>query len=242
VKRARRRAILLGFIAASGAAALALTAIRNPPPTSAPTADRRPILLLLTSLPLMFSEDFGLQGSGSPALKALQRRFKVVPISSADGSELAKGHLLLMAQPQAQTAENLVVLDQWVRRGGRVLLLADPLLEWPSKLPLGDLTRPAPMFMDTGLLAHWGLTLEAPERRGAAERKLAGRSIMTVSPGALRGTCAISPDRLLADCNIGAGKAAIVADADFLNSDRLGSDGAGNPEALLAELARLELS
>ena len=34
-----------------------------------------------------------------------------------------------MAQPLAQTAENLVTLDTWVRRGGRVLLLADPLLE-----------------------------------------------------------------------------------------------------------------
>jgi hypothetical protein len=198
--------------------------------------------LLLTSLPLVFSEDFGLQGSGSPALKALQSRYQVVPISVADGAELAQAHLLLLAQPRAQTAENLVVLDTWVRRGGRLLLLADPLLEWPSKLSLGDVTRPPPMFMDTGLLAHWQVTLDPPEQRGAAERSLAGKDIATVSPGALRGGCAISPDRLVADCRIGAGRVIIIADADFLNVDHIGSAAQNNLDALLSVLATLERS
>ena len=74
-----------------------------------------------------------------------------------------------MAHPLAQTAENLVALDAWVRGGGRVLLLADPMLEWPSKRPLGDPLRPPPMFMDTGLLAHWGLRLDAPDERGPSD-------------------------------------------------------------------------
>ena len=120
-------------------------------------------MLLLTSLPLLFGEDFSLQGGGSPVLKALQGRYRVLPISVTDNRELAKGRLLMMAQPPAQTAENLVALDGWVRHGGRVLLLADPMLEWPSKRALGDPLRPPPMFQDTGLLAHWGLRLDAPD-------------------------------------------------------------------------------
>jgi len=147
---------------------------------------------------------------------------------------------MLMAQPQAQTAENLVALDDWVRRGGRVLLLADPMLEWPSKLPLGDRLRPPPMFADTGLLAHWGLRLDAPDERGPALRQLAGREIETVSPGALFGRCAISGDRLVARCPIGKGGAVVVADADFLNIADIDGPTENNLPALLGELQRLE--
>jgi hypothetical protein len=197
-------------------------------------------LLLLTSLPLLFNEEFGLHGSGSPALTALRSDFEVVPISVADGAELARGRLLLLAQPRAQTAENLVVLDAWVRKGGHLLLLADPLLEWPSRLPLGDVTRPPMMFTDTGLLAHWRLTLDAPDQRGYATRKLGGKDIVTVSPGSLRGDCAVSPDRFVANCRIGAGRVIVVADADFLNVDQLGAAAQGNLDALRAELASLD--
>src|SRR3954451_15051457 len=137
--RARLRALWLvaAILIAAAAIGVAVTRHRQPAPPPRPAA-QRPTLLLLTSLPLIFGEGFSLEGGGSPALKALNARYKVVPISVTDGAELAKGRLLLMAQPLAQTAENLVVLDSWVRMGGRVLLFADPMLEWPSKLPLGD--------------------------------------------------------------------------------------------------------
>jgi hypothetical protein len=143
-----------------------------------------------------------------------------------------------MAQPRAQPAEDLVALDDWVRKGGRVLILADPLLEWPSERPLGDPLRPPPMFADTGLLAHWGLRLDAPDERGPQRRELAGRQIVAVSPGSLFGRCEVSRDRLVAHCRIGRGRATIVADADFLNGEQ-GSEG---NRALIAELARLEHS
>ena len=238
--RARRRALLLASMIGLVVAAIGVAAIRSPrpKPTSRATTEP-PTLLLLTSLPLLFNEDFSLRRGGSPALTALQSRYRVVPISVADGAELAKGRLLLMAQPQAQTPENLVVLDEWVRRGGRLLLLADPLLEWPSKRPLGDLTRPPPLFPDTGLLGHWGLRLDTPERPGDAERQLAGRNIMTASPGTLHGTCNIGPDQFVAECRIGVGRAVVIADADLLNIDQLGPRAAGNLDALLAALARL---
>jgi hypothetical protein len=220
---ARRRALMLIPVAAVLAIGIALAARQR----SDRSADK-PVLLLLTSLPLLLGEEFGLQESGSPALTALSARYRVAPISTTGPSELAKGGLLLMAQPPAQAPENLVALDEWVRRGGRVLLLADPMLEWPSKRPLGDPLRPPPMFTDTGLLAHWGLRLDAPDNRGPAPRKLGGEVILTMSPGTLHGGCAISSDRLVADCRIGKGRATVVADADLLNVDALGDGAAGN--------------
>jgi len=231
---ARRRALIIILVAASLVIAIMIAAGRPSDRTA-----EKPVLLLLTSLPLVFGEEFGLQDSGSPALIAISARFRVTPISTTGPNELARGGLLLMAQPPAQAPENLVALDEWVRRGGRALLLADPMLEWPSKRPLGDPLRPPPMFTDTGLLAHWGLRLDAPDRRGPALRRLGGKAILTMSPGTLHGSCAISRDRFVADCRIGKGWVTIVADADLLNVATLGVGANGNLAGIAESLAAL---
>jgi len=241
VIRAPARAILALTFMLMAVAALGWAVVHPKNDASAPLQEsRRPPLLLLTSLPLIFGEDFSLNGGGSIALKALQSRYRVLPISTTSPSELKRARLLLMAQPQAQTAENLVALDAWVRRGGRVLLLADPLLEWPSKLPLGDPSRPTPIFPDTGLLAHWGLRLDLPSGRGTVMRSLGGRNIMAVSPGRLSGSCPITSDGLVAHCRIGAGRVTVVGDADFLDMSALPAGAQQNLSALLDELAKLE--
>ena len=232
--RARVRALIIAIVLVIGAAVAIAVARRQPPAPPPPQT-----LLLLTSLPLIFGEDFSVDG-GSPTLTALQQRYRVVPISVTDEADLAKGQLLLMAHPLAQPAEDLVALDAWVRRGGRVLLLADPALDWPSQRPLGDPLRPPPMFTDTGLLAHWGVRLDAPDQRGPQKRTLGGQSIQTVSPGRLAGQCEASADGLVAVCRVGRGRASIIADADFLNVDALGAPAQHNLDALLAELAELE--
>ena len=233
---APRRALLLLGLALVAAAGLALSARRDSPPRPRPVA-QRPTLLLLTSLPLVFSEAFALDGGGSKALTRLQSRYRVAPISVTNSADLAKGRLLLMAQPQAQTADNLVTLDDWVRSGGRLLLLADPMLEWPSKRPLGDPLRPAPMFTDTGLLAHWGLRLDTPVERGSVKRQLGDVEVTTLSPGTLHGACAIARDRLVAHCEVAKGRVTIVADADFLDTNK---EADPKLDGLLEELAKLE--
>ena len=233
--RARAAAILgAGLIAAAG---LAYVAEREQAPPAAASA--KPKLMLLTTLPLVFGERFGLEGGGSPALKALETRYTVNPVGVADAATLKQGQLLLMAHPLAQPAEALVALDRWVRGGGRLLLLADPLLEWPSERPLGDTLRPPPVFADTGLLRHWGLRLDAPDERGPMSRRLGGYEVLTNSPGALVGRCPVSRDRLVARCRIGKGEATIVADADFLNVEDLDGPTDRNLHALLAELSAL---
>jgi hypothetical protein len=231
----RRRVLLIGLLLVVGIVIVAALMRREPPQPQA----KRPELLLLTSLPIVFGEEFSVRQNGSPALKALETGYKVVPISTTAPQELAKGRLLLMAQPLGQAPLDLVALDHWVRKGGRVMLLADPLLEWPSARPLGDPLRPPPSFVDTGLLGHWGLRLDAPDKRGPRRLTLAGRPVETVSPGALFGTCPIPADRLVARCRIGKGKATVVADADLLDVDDLGPGAAQNLDAVLTELAAL---
>jgi len=238
MNRARLRALLLAMVLIAGAAIAVAVARQDRAPATRPPSEH-PTLLLLTSLPLVFGDDFSVDG-GSRALTALEARYRVVPISVTDDADLAKGKLLLMAHPLAQPAEDLVALDAWLRRGGRVLLLADPALDWPSRRPLGDPLRPPPMFMDTGLLAHWGLRLHLPDARGPQERQLGSRRILTVSPGHLSGKCLISADELVAVCRVGQGHASIIADADFLNVEALGDPARHNLDALLAELTELE--
>lgn len=234
---ARGRALMLGLVAAFAAALIALAFTFSSRPQSDTS---RPTLLLLTSLPLVFGEGLSLESAGSPALTALQKQYRVIPISVASPAELKKGRLLLMAQPPAQMPENLVALDDWVRKGGRVLLLADPMLEWPSERPLGDPLRPPAMFVDTGLLAHWGLRLDAPDRRGPKRGLVGGAQVMTASPGMLAGkSCAVSNDGLVAYCRIGQGRATVIADADLLDVEHLGAPASNNLEAVLAELAAL---
>ena len=229
---ARRRAVLISAIGFIAGLAAVLAWTRSGP-------RERPVLLLLTSLPIAFGESFDIESAGSPLLDALERRYRVVPIATSSVRELKAGRLLLMAHPLAQPAEDLVALDAWVRGGGRVLLLADPMLEWSDGRPLGDPTRPPPMFMDTGLLAHWGLKIAAAKSTGERGATLAGSPIETRSPGSLSGKCAISSDGLVARCAIGKGTALVVADADFLDWRRDG-EGERGAAALLAALDSLE--
>ena len=207
----------------------------------------RPELALLTSLPLLFAEDFAFAGGGSPALTRIEADYSVVPIGVADAPSLNGRRLLLMAHPRAQPAEALVELDAWVRGGGRLLLLADPKLDWHSGLPLGSALRPPPFFADTGLLAHWGLSLEGPTSDGPAVAAIDGREVLTASPGRWRlrpnSGCAVATGGFVARCRIGRGRVALIADADFLNVSGAGAlDGPtdGNLDALVGELARLD--
>lgn len=222
------------------AAGLALFAVAACTPEPAvPSA--KPRLALLTSLPVVFGESFGLDADRSPLLDELEKEFTVLPV---DGPEqLTPGGLLLAVQPQALTAERLVALDRWVRQGGRLVLLADPFLRFESALPLGDRFRPPLRYPDTGLLAHWGLRLddEIDTRLDEVETEF-GRGIR-LSVGGLGsltragGACTLSPTRVVARCRIGEGYATIVADADFAMAALPARDGQQAVVRLLSELA-----
>ena len=131
---ARRRALVILVLALTAAAALGLAAVRRVTPPLLPRpATQRPRLLLLTSLPLLFNEDFSLGGGGSPALSKLATRYRIVPISVTDATDLAKGRMLLMAHPIAQTAgKSRHARSMGAQRGKAASARRSPL-EWPSK-------------------------------------------------------------------------------------------------------------
>lgn len=203
--------------AVAALAALLLGACRD---EAAPAEAPRPTVHVLTSLPLLFGEGFGLEPATGEAATFLRERYTLRPIDLP--SQLPPGAVLFAAHPRALPAEELVALDAWVRDGGRLLLLADPVLEWPSDRPLGDRLRPPLSFADTGLLAHWGLRLDAPDKRGLVQEQSSG-AMAFLSPGILvktGGDCAIEGG-WKARCNLGKGEAIVIADADLLNLEAI---------------------
>lgn len=228
------------------AALMALAACRA---DTAPVPVIKPTLYVLTSLPLLFDEGFAIGPAKGEAAVFLREHYTLKPIDLP--SQLPPGATLLAAQPRALPAEELVVLDAWVRGGGRMLLLADPMLEWPSERPFGDRLRPPLAYADTGLLLHWGLRLDAPDRTTFDQFGLRGSftaggfSISNSAPGVLNlvagRACSIEAAGAIARCSIEKGRATIITDADFLNvGDGEASPGNGdNLPFLSSELARL---
>ena len=210
----------------------------------------KPTLLLVSSLPILFGPglpsgaEFSIEkvqdGSESVLRAALEERFALLGIAATGPEELAQGELLLMAHPRAQTAEHLVALDEWVRGGGRVLLLADPAFAVDGGPPTLGGDYPPPYFADTGLLGHWGVLLDGPLSYGAAELELAGETVTVRSPGrfeAVGENCTLGADGFVADCALGDGRALILADADFVIEK--GEPGAANLAALKRLLEQL---
>ena len=221
----RRPLLLLLAIALVLMSALLVYAFTRPAPDSP-----KPALGLMTTLPLQWSEggveaDLAEEAQPHPAFARLSESYDVQPLD--DVRDLAKQRMLLLAQPRAFSPAELVQLDSWVRKGGRILILADPALQWGSLYPLGDKRRPLFTSMLSPLFAHWGLELVLPiaDAEPMAMRKIGKLSIRTQTPGEWlkigRGgsaRCALAEGGLLADCKIGKGHALLVADADLLDT------------------------
>lgn len=194
---------------------------------SAPSPEtQRPALMLMTGLPIVWGEGGAFDPGSRPARGYLMLRaeYRLRPLDILDPASLANGGLLLLAQPRRLAPPELVALDQWLRRGGRALILTDPALVWPSPLPPGDVRRPPPASLLRPLLDHWGLTLKPSGHSGLVVRDLkSGRRLAMAAPGAFASrtaACAVEANGLIAQCRLGRGRAMLIADADLLD-DRL---------------------
>lgn len=139
-----------------GVGLLALTALllwRGPAQLVQPVPDR-PNLAVVTALPLFWDEAGGRRDA--PILSLLRTRFAVEPLDDPARLPGIGARRLLLGQPRALTPAQLVAIDRWVREGGKALVLADPLLRWPSDLPIGDRRRPPATSLLGPLLARWG--------------------------------------------------------------------------------------
>ncbi len=227
------RRLWIGLVA-SAAALTYCWLVREAPLPATPSP--RPKLAVVSALPLFWKEGeagFGAR-SDAPIITLLRARFDVQPADSPLGTVMRDANALLLAQPRAFSPAEFVALDNWVRDGGHLLLLADPLLRWPSSLPLGDRRRPPSISVMGPLLDHWGLQL-LPPASAAEERRILkdGRVLTTMGSSgfAMRpGTsCHVEERGLVARCQIGRGGAVLVADADLID-DRLWLADAAAPQ------------
>lgn len=192
----------------------------------------KPTLGLMTTLPLQWSEggieaDLAKDAKAHPAYARLQQQYDVRPIDNFDTLDKDRVDVLVLAQPRALSPAELVKLDGWVRTGGRLVVFADPALQWGSLYPLGDKRRPLFTTMLSPLFAHWGLELVLPMtgQEAITLLEINGLTLRTQTPGEWiekagdgTGSCQILERRILADCKIGQGRALLVSDADLLDT------------------------
>jgi ABC-type uncharacterized transport system len=223
-----RKRLAVGLLLVLGLVLL-LSALRylRPEPQGA-----KPVLGLMTTLPLQWSEggieaDIAGDAKPHPAFARLQSRYDVRPFDDFSDLDKQPFSLMLLAQPRALAPSELVALDAWVRGGGRLLILADPALQWGSLYPLGDKRRPLFTSLLSPLFSHWGLELVLPmnDAQAVVLREADGLAVRTQTPGEwlpktgkAAATCVITNHKLLADCRVGKGRALLLADADLLDT------------------------
>lgn len=195
---------------------------------------------LMTSLPIIWGESASmktiLSGETSPApiYAYWQRKYDIAAVDSFEELEASDTEIIILAQPPAMAPADIAAVDTWVRAGGKAIILTDPMLLWPTDLPLGDKRRPLASGLLSPLLEHWGLELQAPDEAGSGgvELEFSGATISTAGigtfkllpqPDADQEKCVLSTANVMANCRVGEGRAIILADADFLN-DVLWSD------------------
>ena len=188
----------------------ALLLWRGPAQALQPATDR-PKLAVITGLPLFWSES---RPQDAPIVTVLRTRFTVIAMDDPAQLKPLRAQRLLLAQPRALTPAQLVTIDGWVRDGGTALVLADPLLRWPSDLPLGDRRRAPSVSLLGPLLDHWGLAPSGVMEETEVRHFLPDGQLITLS-GAQR-----SSDALLRRQRIGKGAVLLLGDADPLY-DRL---------------------
>jgi len=216
------------LLAALTAAGLLVSGQRSAAPSREATG-------LFTTLPILWNEDSDLAASLKPDQSAHWARAliadggRIVPLDvlAAPGAEgpLDAERQLVIAQPRPLSPDENVALDLWVRKGGRVLVLADPMLTEESAYPIGDRRRPQSVALLSPILGRWGLDVSFDDRQPFGERSvdalgtivpvnLAGR--LTLRKGA---ACRLVGDGVVAICKIGKGRAVVLADAAAIERD-----------------------
>lgn len=204
-----------------GVALLALAGLllwRGPAQPITPVADR-PALAVITALPLFWDKA---GRADAPIVTILRTRFTVRPLDDAHALAASGARALLLAQPRAMEPDQLVAINTWVQAGGTALVLADPLLRWPSDLPPGDRRRAPSASLIEPLLRHWGAVpdalLEAETRHFLDDGRLvtlSGARSFRIGRG-----CASLQGRGIVRCRVGQGRVVLVGDADLID-DRL---------------------
>lgn len=243
------------------AGVLALTGCGTEP-AAPPEPAERPMLGLMTSLPLYWAENAQIAdlaaGRAAPPWQreVIEQSYTLllldtlspVPALSPDVPDtdpLAGLARLAVIQPRGLSPADNVALDQWVRAGGRLLLVLDPALTGEYAAPLGDPRRPVDNAPIPPVAARWGLAIEFDEtqpaavittRLGEAELPLALPGTITIAdPDAA--DCTLLGAGAAARCRVGKGQVTLIADAAlFEHRELAGEGGTGLVAAMAAAL------
>lgn len=211
-----------------------------PEPVGAPPAievpDPQP-MGLMTSLPLYWAAGADMQSIASGKAEApwqrgvLEARAIITPLDTLSpiaglvpGDEeidpLAGLSRLAIIQPRGLSPADNVALDEWVRQGGLLLLVLDPMLTDEYPFALGDPRRPVDVALIPPVVARWGLRMEVDEEEapvreitlgeGTFTARLAGRLEPLEEEGS---SCTVLSGRVVAVCEVGEGRVTLVADA-----------------------------
>lgn len=225
----------------------------------APGSDR-PKLGLMTSLPLYWpaGADMAAITSGEAEVPWQRRLLEIghelvpldtlspIPGLSPDDPEtdpLAGLERLAVIQPRGLAPADNVALDAWVRGGGHLLLVLDPLLTGEYPFALGDPRRPVDAALIPPVVGRWGLGVGFDGAQDALRGVPLGSVTLTVAMAgevdknhdraAAGGSCQIIADGLAAKCSKGAGTVLLVADAAVFEHRELAGANGESIQALM---------
>lgn len=198
---------------------------------------------LMSTLPILWQGNDAFadltQGKDAPrhwAVGALEQSYILQPMDALTSEALAQIDRLLLAQPRILAPIENVALDEWVRAGGEVLVMADPQLVGEYDFALGDPRRPLDSAMLSPILARWGLELTVDPAAairtiplGEAEMAVAAPGAFRVIAGGAASRCTLRHDGLIAQCSVGKGRVVLLADATLVEDPE---GGEGSAEAL----------
>ncbi len=154
---------------------------------------------------------------------------------------------LAVIQPRGLSPRDNVALDDWVRAGGKLLLVLDPMLTGEYDLPLGDPRRPGAVAFMPPVVERWGMAVtfdeaqafeprrvDFGERGGAVTLPVLLAGEITVSSG----DCLIEEPSPVQQCSIGKGTVTLVADAAVFEDQSLAAGAVGQEGAAIHGLLR----
>ncbi len=186
---------------------------------------KRPINIM-TALPLAYGEDTGdlakiARGDARPhpALARLAHKYNITMVDAITPQSLQLNGPLVLIQPRVlQPVEN-VLIDDHLRAGGHVVIIADPDLQWEPLFPLGDKRNPPRQSMLLPVLDHWGVVLPQDSGGVISVTSPAFNRFDAAAPlPSPQGMNACTIGGFVSVCQIGKGRATILTDADFLDT------------------------
>ena len=195
--------------------------------------EAKPRLGLFTTLPIYWGEagDIAsiLSDGGEPdwVRTELETEFEIVPLDTLETEALESLDRVLLAQPRPLAPSENVAFDKFLVRGGKALILADPMLTRHTDYGIGDRRRPQDVVLLSPILDRMGVKLLFDEDQVDGERlvehyeyrfpvNLAGH-FRRFDTGEGSRSCHVYDNGLLAMCGYGGGEVFLFADAAILD-------------------------